>query len=116
MPIVVLPGDGIGPEIAAATSNVLRAASERFQLNLQLEQHAVGHESLRQFGATVRPGLLEIARSAEGLILGPTSTADYKDEHKGEINRSKFFRKNLDLFANVRPARIYPGRGRGPHH
>jgi 3-isopropylmalate dehydrogenase len=116
MPIVVLPGGGIGPEIAAATSNVLRAASERFQLNLQLEQHAVGHESLRQFGATVRPGLLEIVRSADGLILGPTSTADYKDEHKGEINPSKFFRKNPDLFANVRPARIYPGRDRGPHH
>jgi len=52
MRIVVLPGDGIGPEIAAATSNVLRAASERFGLNLQLEEHPVGHASLqaRRFG------------------------------------------------------------------
>ena len=46
MQIVVLPGDGIGPEITAATSGVLRAASERFQLNLRLEEHAVGHASL----------------------------------------------------------------------
>ncbi len=109
MRIVVLPGDGIGPEIAAATTGVLRAASERFQLNVQIEEHPVGHESLRQFGATVRPGLLETVRAADGLILGPTATFDFKDEQSGEINPSKFFRKNLDLFANVRPARTYPG-------
>src|ERR1700688_463209 len=109
MRIVVLPGDGIGPEIAAATSSVLRAASERFQLNAQIEEHPVGHASLQQFGATVPPGLLEIVRSADGLILGPAATFDFKDEQSGEINPSKFFRKNLDLFANVRPARTYPG-------
>jgi 3-isopropylmalate dehydrogenase len=109
MRILLLPGDGIGPEIAAATSEVLRAASEHFQLNVQIEEHAVGHESLHLFGATVRPGLLEIVRSADGLILGPTATADFKDERIGEINPSKYFRKNLDLFANVRPARTYPG-------
>ena len=109
MRIVLLPGDGIGSEIAAATHNVLRAASERFQLNVQIEQHAVGHASLQKFGATVRPGLLEIVRNADGLILGPAATADFKDEGSGEINPSKYFRKNLDLFANLRPARTYPG-------
>src|SRR6202163_2381338 len=109
MRIVVLPGDGIGPEIAAATTCVLRAASERFQLNVQIEEYPVGHQSLQQFGATVRPGLLEIVRAADGLILGPAATFDFKDEQSGEINPSKFFRKNLDLFANVRPARTYPG-------
>src|SRR6202048_792128 len=109
MRIVLLPGAGIGPEIAAATSNVLRAASDRFYLGIQLEEHAVGHASLQQFGATVRPGLLEIVRSADGLILGPTATFDFKDEGSGEINPSKYFRKNLDLFANLRPARTYPG-------
>lgn len=110
MRIVVLPGDGIGPEIAAATSSVLRAASERFQLNIALEEHAVGHASLAQFGTTVRPGLLDIVRAADGLILGPTATFDFKDEAHGEINPSRFFRKALDLFANVRPARTYPGQ------
>jgi 3-isopropylmalate dehydrogenase len=109
MRIVVLRGDGIGPEISAATLDVLQVASRRFELNIQLEEHAVGHESLQQFGATVRPGLLEIVRSADGLILGPTATADFKDEHSGEVNPSKFFRKNLDLFANLRPARTFPG-------
>jgi 3-isopropylmalate dehydrogenase len=88
---------------------VLRAVSECFDLNVQLEEHAIGHASLQQFGATVRPGLLETVQSADGLILGPTATADFRDERDGEINPSRFFRKNLDLFANVRPARTYPG-------
>ena len=95
MQIVVLPGDGIGPEITAATSGVLRAASERFQLNLRLEEHAVGHASLKQFGTTVRPELLDVVRAADGLILGPTATFDFKDEAHGEINPSRHFRKNL---------------------
>jgi 3-isopropylmalate dehydrogenase len=110
MRIVVLPGDGIGPEITAATSAVLRAASERFQLDIALEEHAVGHASLEISGTTVRPELLEIVKAADGLILGPTATFDFKDEQRGEINPSRYFRKNLDLFANVRPARTYPGR------
>jgi 3-isopropylmalate dehydrogenase len=67
MRIVVLPGDGIGPEIAAATSAVLRAASERFQLGVTLEERAVGHASLEQFGTTVRPELLDIVRSARDV-------------------------------------------------
>ncbi len=110
MRIVVLPGDGIGPEITAATSAVLRAASARFQLNISLDERAVGHASLEMFGTTVRPELLDVVKSADGLMLGPTATFDFKEEARGEINPSKYFRKNLDLFANVRPARTYPGR------
>jgi hypothetical protein len=109
MRIVVLPGDGIGPEITAVTLNVLRVASERFQLDVRLDPHPIGYDSLRQFGTTVKPGLLEAARAADGLILGPTATFEFKDENSGEINPSKYFRKNLDLFANLRPARSYSG-------
>ncbi len=110
MHIVVLPGDGIGPEITTAATGVLRVASERFQLDLKLEEHAVGHASLRQFGTTVRPDLLGLVRAADGLILGPTATFDFKDESRGEINPSRYFRKSLDLFANIRPARTYRGK------
>jgi 3-isopropylmalate dehydrogenase len=109
MRIAVLPGDGIGPEITAAALCVLEAASERFGLDIQVEQHSVGHESLRESGTTVRPELLDIVHAADGLILGPTSTFDFRDPAKGEINPSMFFRKKLDLFANIRPARTYPG-------
>jgi len=110
MRIVVLPGDGIGPEISAATSHLLRVASELFQLGLVLEERPVGHASLALSGTTVQPDLLATVRAADGLILGPTATFDFKDEARGEINPSRYFRKNLDLFANIRPARTYSGR------
>ena len=109
MQLLVLAGDGIGPEITAATLAVLKAASARFGLALRWEEQTVGHASLSQYGTTVRPELLEKARRAGGLILGPTATFDFKDPDKGEINPSAFFRKNLDLFANIRPSRTYPG-------
>ena len=109
MRLLVLAGDGIGPEITAATLHVLRAADARFGLKLEIFEEAVGHESLTRFGTTVRPELLAAAREADGVILGPAATYDFKDEAKGEINPSAFFRKQLDLFANIRPARTYEG-------
>ena len=109
MRMIVLPGDGIGPEITAATQAVLRAASQRFDLGLVMEEHDVGHASLRQHGTTVRPELLDLAKAADGMMLGPTATFDFKDEAQGQINPSKFFRKTLDLYANIRPSRTYPG-------
>jgi 3-isopropylmalate dehydrogenase len=109
MKIVVLPGDGIGPETMAATVAVLHATSAKFGLDLDLQHDIAGHESLQKHGATVTPELLAKVQAADGLMLGPMATFDFKDEAKGEINPSKFFRKSLDLFANIRPARTYPG-------
>lgn len=110
MKLVVLPGDGIGPETMAATVDVLQAVSHRFELGLELDHDIVGHESLRRHGATVTPALLAKVKAADGLMLGPTATYEFKDEAKGEINPSKFFRKELDLYANIRPSRTYPGQ------
>lgn len=109
MRLLVLPGDGIGPEITAATLATLHAADARFQLKLEITEDIVGHASLTRYGTTVRDGLLDVALAADGLVLGPTATFDFKDASKGEINPSAYFRKNLDLFANIRPARTYEG-------
>ena len=108
MKIIIIPGDGIGPETMAVTTRILEAASSRFKLNLELTQEIAGHQSLEKYGSTVTTTLLEKVTAANGLMLGPMSTYDFKDESKGEINPSKFFRKELDLFANIRPARTYP--------
>lgn len=109
MKIVVLPGDGIGPETMTVTVDVLHTVSQKFGLNLQLEHDIAGHASLQKHGATVTDALLDKVKTADGLMLGPMSTYDFKDESKGEINPSKFFRKKLDLFANIRPAKTYVG-------
>jgi 3-isopropylmalate dehydrogenase len=105
MRLLVLPGDGIGPEITAASLPALKAVSRTFKLGLQIDEDVVGHASLKKSGTTVRPDVLEAARKADGLILGPTAAFEFP----GEINPSMFFRKNLDLYANIRPSRTYDG-------
>src|SRR5690606_5243767 len=109
MKIVILPGDGIGPETMDVAEKVLNAASVRFDLELELTHDVAGHDSLKQYGSTVTAELLAKVKQADGLMLGPMATYDFKDEAKGEINPSKFFRKELDLYANIRPSRTYRG-------
>ena len=109
MHIVIIPGDGIGPETMQVSLALLNKANDLFDLGLQLTHDIAGHDSLRQHGATVTQNLLEKVKAADGLLLGPMATYDFKDESKGEINPSKFFRKNLDLYANIRPAKTYTG-------
>lgn len=109
MHLLVLAGDGIGPEITAATLSVLHAASDRFNLGLRIEEAPVGHAGLRAHGSTIHADIVEKARKADGIVLGPTSTFEFKDPAKGEINPSMMLRKSLDLFANIRPARTYAG-------
>jgi 3-isopropylmalate dehydrogenase len=113
MRLIVLPGDGIGPEITAATVAVLRAADARHGLGLRLETHAIGMATLASQGTTLPDSVMTAARASDGVILGPISHLHYPSREKGGINVSAAFRVGLDLFANVRPARTRPGLGRG---
>ena len=109
--ILVLPGDGIGPEITAATLKVLDAADRRFGLGLAYEHAEIGFVALKKYGTTLPDGVLDRARASHGAILGPISHLDYPPRDQGGVNISAAFRVQLDLFANVRPARTRPGLG-----
>ena len=109
MHLLVLAGDGIGPEITAATLEVLRVASDRFGLDLRIEEAPVGHAGLSAHRHTIHPDIVEKARKVDGIILGPTATFEFKNPAQGEANPSMTLRKTLDLFANIRPARTYAG-------
>ena len=113
MKLYVLPGDGIGPEIVGAAETVLAAADQKFNLGLDLEHDIVGFDSLEKFGITIRPEVLEKAKTFDGVILGTQSHADYPSPEEGGVNISASFRVGLDLYANVRPARTREGVGDG---
>jgi 3-isopropylmalate dehydrogenase len=108
MKILALPGDGIGPEIVAASLEVLLSASQVYGLEVHIDQDDIGFASLEKHGTTLRDDLLEKARSYDGLILGTVSHADYPRPDKGGRNVSAHFRVGLDLYANIRPARTRP--------
>jgi len=102
---IVLPCDGIGPEIVDASVQALRAAGDRFGLKLEFDFEDLGFSSLEKYGVTIRDELLERSRSYDGIILGTQSHADYPPPEKGGRNVSAAYRIGLDLYANVRPAR-----------
>lgn len=109
MRLMTLACDGIGPEIMAATLDVLAAANRRFALDLTFESETAGFESLARHGTTIRDAVLERARGEfDGVILGPVSHMDYPPVAEGGRNVSAAFRIGLDLYANVRPARSRP--------
>ncbi len=111
MKILVLPGDGIGPEITAATLAVLDSANARFELGLEWEQQDIGFVTLKKYGTTLRPEVMNAARNAPGIILGPISHLDYPTREEGGINVSGELRVKLDLYANIRPAKSRLGVG-----
>jgi 3-isopropylmalate dehydrogenase len=111
MKILVLPGDGIGPEITEATLTVLDAANARYKLGLEWQQEEIGFGALKKHGSTFPEAVQEIARTAPGIILGPVDHLQYPTSDQGGINPSGWLRVKLDLFANIRPAKSRMGVG-----
>ncbi len=109
MRFVVLPGDGIGPEISDATLQVLEVLNRKLLLGLTFETHEIGLSRLAKDGSTFPDEVLEAARAADGIILGPVSHSDYPARDKGGINGSAHLRVQLDLYANIRPCRSREG-------
>jgi len=113
MRLIVLPGDGIGPEITAATLDVLNAVNGPLSLGLTFQAHEIGLVSLEKNGTTLTDQVLEACRAADGIILGPVSHATYPPLAEGGINPSAAIRIALDLYANIRPSRSRDGL---PHY
>ncbi len=111
MKILVLPGDAIGPEITRATLTVLDRANAKFRLGLEWEHDEMGFATLEKEGTTFPPRILDKARAAAGVLMGPISHNDYPPREQGGLNPSGEMRTKLDLFANIRPAKSRLGVG-----
>jgi len=111
MKLLVLPGDGIGPEITEATLTALDRANALYKLGLEWQIEQIGLEPLKNEGTTLPERVMEAARKAPGIILGPVSHLDYPPREQGGINPSGELRVKLDLFANIRPAKSRMGVG-----
>lgn len=107
--IVVLPGDGIGPEISVVTVRVLEHLDRKLGLDLQIVEMPMGLAALPAHGSTLPDSTLEAAREASGVILAPVDSYQYPPRERGGINPSAAVRRELDLYANIRPARVFEG-------
>ena len=103
MKILVLPGDGIGPDITKSTLEVLRIADAALSLGLEFETREIGLATLRTQGTTLPQEVMTRIPEVDGVILGPVSHYEYPSRDKGGINPSGELRVKFELYANIRP-------------
>ena len=108
--VLLLPGDGIGPEVVDAARTVLEAACDGSGLSLALPSADVGGVAYDRHGEPLPAATLEAARHADAVLLGAVGGPRY-DELAPELRPEKALlglRSGLGLFANLRPAQTFP--------
>ncbi len=98
--ITLIPGDGIGPEIIAATVRIIEAAG----VDVEWERHIIGAQALEKFGETLPAAATDSIKKNKVALKGPLMTPI----GKGFTSVNVGLRKTLDLYANVRPIRALP--------
>ncbi|HZE67942.1 MAG TPA: isocitrate dehydrogenase (NAD(+)) [Pyrinomonadaceae bacterium] len=98
--ITLIPGDGIGPEVASSVVRIIEASG----VDVEWETHFAGAQALEKFGETLPADLLESIRRNRVALKGPITTP----VGKGFTSVNVGLRKALDLYANLRPVRALP--------
>lgn len=106
MKIAVLPGDGIGPEIVAQAVKVLNALN----LNITLTEAPIGGAGYEASGDPLPDATLQLAKDSDAVLLGAVGDWKYDklERHLRPERGLLRIRKELNLFANLRPALLYP--------
>ncbi len=108
--ILILPGDGIGPEIVAEAVKVLAALREGYGLDIEMEEALVGGAAIDAVGNPLPEETLRLARASDAVLLGAVGGPKWEPldisvrPEKGLLG----LRAGLGLFANLRPAILYP--------
>jgi 3-isopropylmalate dehydrogenase len=106
MRLAILPGDGIGPEIIAQAKKVLR----RLSLPLETYDAPVGGAGYESSGDPLPPATLKLAKDADAILFGAVGDARYDQLERSKRPEQAILglRKELGLFANLRPAQVHP--------
>ena len=106
----VLKGDGIGPEIVEAALVVLEAVQRRDpRLRFEWVPLPMGWEAIRATGNALPESAVEALKKCDAWVLGPHDSVSYPPALRETLNPSGELRRRFDLYANIRPARAYPG-------
>ncbi|MDF2702744.1 MAG: leuB: 3-isopropylmalate dehydrogenase [Rubrobacteraceae bacterium] len=106
--ILLLPGDGIGPEVVGAARRVMDAAADHFGVELSYEERKVGAAAIQDEGEPVSEETLERARSSDSVLLGAVGHPDFdRGTVRPEAGLLRL-RKHLGAFANLRPVAAIP--------
>ncbi len=111
--VAVLPGDGIGPEVVAEAVRVLRRVETLSggEVDLRVETFAVGAAAWRRGGVAIADDVYAACEAADAILLGAAGLPDARHPDGREAGADVIFRLRfgLDLYAGIRPVRLYPG-------
>ena len=107
--IVVLPGDGVGPEIIAEGLKVIRAAMKAVSLEAQFTELEIGAARYRKTGTAFGQEDIEKVRKADAVYFGAVGLPDVRLPDGREVQSGYIYRQDLDLYANIRPVKLYKG-------
>jgi 3-isopropylmalate dehydrogenase len=109
--LVLLEGDGIGPEVVGAAEQALRAVATRFLHQFQFERHPIGGAALRREGTPLPQATLQACLTSQGVLLGAVGDPEFENAPPDRRPERALLelRRALGVYANLRPARIWPG-------
>ncbi len=108
--IAVLPGDGIGPEITQQSIKVLKAVADRFDHEFNFEDAAVGAAAIDLLGDPLPEVTLELCKRSDAVLFGAIGDPKYDNDPSAKVRPEQGLlklRKELGLFANIRPVKAY---------
>jgi len=109
--IAVLPGDGIGPEVMQAALRVMDGVEKKFGLGFEYAEALIGGAALDETGSPLPEKTVEICKSSDAVLLGSVGGPQWDNlppEQRPERGGLLALRKELSLYANIRPVKIYP--------
>ena len=108
--IVLLPGDGIGPEVITEAVKVLRAVEKKFGCAFSTEEALIGGAAIDATGEPLPQATLDAAKKADAILLGAVGGPKWDGLAHGKRPESGLLaiRKELNLYANLRPATVFP--------
>ena len=108
--VAVVAGDGIGPEVTAEAVDVLRQACETAGVAIEVAHHPIGGAAIDSLGSPLPEPTLVACRAADAVLLGAVGGPRW-DHHRGDMRCESGLlrlRKELGLYANVRPVKVHP--------
>ena len=108
--IVLLPGDGIGPEVVAETRKTLEVLAPLFDLSFDFSEQLIGGIAIDETGSPLPDDTLAACQQADAILLGAVGGPKWADPTKSVQPEQGLLklRKALGLYANLRPVRIFP--------
>lgn len=107
--LVVLPGDGIGPEVTEQAIRILNAVCEKYGVTLHFEEHMIGGTSYDEYGTPITEEALEACKASDGVLLGAVGGPKWDNVDKSVRPEAALLglRKELQVYANLRPVTIH---------